>query len=46
MNYRIIYNEMPVRRASAGWRQDTMWTEEFSTERMAARVVRAWRALG
>ena len=35
MSYRIIYNETPVRRASAGWRQGTVWTEEFPTEHQA-----------
>jgi hypothetical protein len=34
-SYRIIYNETPARRASAGRRLGTMWTEEFLDEHQA-----------
>jgi hypothetical protein len=35
MSYQIIYNEMTVPRAKAGWRGSTVWTEEFSSEHQA-----------
>lgn len=35
MSYRVIYNEMPAPRGIAGWRQGTLWSEEFPTEHQA-----------
>lgn len=35
MSYRIIYNELPVPRASAEWRHGPLWSEEFATEHQA-----------
>jgi len=35
MSYRIVYNEMPVLRGSADWRQRTAWSEDFTSEHQA-----------
>jgi len=35
MSYRIIYKETPLPRANTGWRQGTVWTEEFPSEYQA-----------
>jgi hypothetical protein len=35
MGYRVIYSEAIAPPAGAGWRQRTMWTEEFPSEHQA-----------
>lgn len=35
MNYRVVYNELPVSRGTANWQPGTAWSEEFSTEHQA-----------